>query len=81
MSHKNLKDGPPLCPRVEEVGVPSTVHEESRMDYKFAVGVGVRCGHVDERVAKSARVPRENIRVEKERACVFQLQRRLQIPR
>ena len=51
------------------------------MDYKFPVGVGVRCGHVDEGVAKSARVPRENIRVEEERACVFQLQRRLQIPR
>lgn len=31
------------------------------MDYKFAVGVGIRCGHVDEHVAKSARVPRENI--------------------
>ncbi len=50
------------------------------MDYEFAVGVGIRCGHVDEHVAKSARVPREDIRVEEERACVFQLQRRLQIP-
>ena len=66
---------------MKEGGVSSAVHEESRVDYKLAVGVGVRCGHVDEHVAESARVPRENIRVKETRACVFQLQRRLQIPR
>ena len=66
---------------MEETGVSSAVHEESRVDDEFAVGVGVRCGHVDEHIAKSARVPRKDVRVEEKRACVFQLQRGLQIPR
>ena len=81
MTHEDLEDGPPLWPRMEEVGVEPAVHEESRVDDELAVGVGVRCGHVDEHVAESARVPGENIRVEEKGACVFQLQRRLQIPR
>ena len=66
---------------MKEGGVSSAVHEEGRVDYELAVWVGVRCGRVDEHVAESTRVPRENIRVKEKSACVFQLQRCLQIPR
>ena len=66
---------------MKEGGVSPAIHEESRVDYKLAVGVGVRCGRVDKHVAESTRVPREDIRVKEKRACVFQLQRSLQIPR
>ena len=48
---------------MKEGGFSPAVHEESRVDYKLAVGVGVRCGRVEKHVAESTRVPREDIRV------------------